>query len=520
MKMFDPVEIEIFRNIFQSICDEMGTVLKKSAFSPNIKERQDYSCALFTPDGESFAFGSHIPVHLGAMPLSVKEALKESSLEDGEMIVLNDPYKGGTHLPDITLIAPFYFEDELIFIVANRAHHSDIGGIKPGSMPLSSEIYQEGIIIPPVKIVRRGEISKDIMSMILSNVRTPEEREGDIIAQIASNQKGIYRLKEVVEKYGVLKSSENAKNLIDYSERLFRSFIDRIPEGIYEFEDYMDDDGFGDEKIPIKVKVEVKKGEIYIDFSESSSQVKGGINANFAVTYSAVLYVMKSVIGEEIPVNSGIMKPIKLILLEGSIVNASKPYAVAGGNVETSQRIVDVLLGAFSRVLPDKIPSASQGTMNNISFGGRDEKGENFAYYETIGGGTGAGPGWNGISGVHSHMTNSLNTPIEGLERYLPIKMRKYLLRKGSGGKGRFRGGDGIIREYEFLVETEVSILSERRRIPPYGLMGGKPGKPGKNMLFKNKKRISLPSKINFKAEKGDILRIETPGGGGFGETF
>ncbi len=515
--MFDPIEIEIFRNIFQSICDEMGSVLKRSSFSPNIKERQDYSCALFTSDGESFAFGSHIPVHLGAMPLSVKEALKEVSLEEGDMVILNDPYKGGTHLPDLTLISPFYFEKKLLFIVANRAHHSDVGGIKPGSMPLANEIYQEGLIIPPVKIVRKGAICKDVLKIILSNVRTPEEREGDIVAQIASNKRGIERLREVVEKYGVEKCLMNAKNIMDYTEKLFRAFIGQIPSGTYTFEDFMDDDGFGCEKIPIRVEIKVEKGNIKIDFSGSSPQVRGGINANFAVTYSAVLYVMKSIIGEDIPVNSGIMRPIKLILPEKSIINADKPYAVAGGNVETSQRIVDVLLGAFSKALPEKIPSASQGTMNNISFGGVDLKGENFAYYETIGGGTGAGPGWDGISGVHSHMTNSLNTPIEALENYLPIRINKYLLRKGSGGKGKFRGGDGIIREYKFLVETEVSILSERRRIPPYGIKGGRHGKAGKNYLIKGRKRILLPSKVNFVASAGDILRIETPGGGGFG---
>jgi len=516
--MFDPIEIEIFRNIFQSICDEMGSVLKRSYFSPNIKERQDYSCALFTSNGESFAFGSHIPVHLGAMPLSVKEAIKEVSLEEGDMVILNDPYKGGTHLPDLTLIAPFYFEKKLLFIVANRAHHSDVGGIKPGSMPLASEIYQEGLIIPPVKIVRKGVICKDVLKIILSNVRTPEEREGDIIAQIASNKRGIERLREVVEKYGVEKCLENAKNIMDYTERLLKAFLKQIPSGTYTFEDYMDDDGFGCKKIPIRVKIKVEKERITIDFSGSSPQVKGGINANFAVTYSAVLYVMKSIIGEEIPVNSGIMRPIKLVLPEKSVVNAEKPYAVAGGNVETSQRIVDVLLGAFSKALPEKIPSASQGTMNNISFGGVDLKGENFAYYETIGGGTGAGPGWDGVSGVHSHMTNSLNTPIEALENYLPIRIKRYLLRKGSGGKGKFQGGDGIIREYKFLVETEISILSERRKISPYGIKGGKRGKAGRNYLIKGKKRILLPSKVNLVASAGDILRIETPGGGGYGK--
>ncbi len=515
--MYDPVEIEVFRNIFQSISDEMGTALRRAAFSPNIKERTDYSCALFTAEGESFSFGSHIPVHLGAMPLSVLEAIRKVEFEEGDMVLLNDPFMGGTHLPDLTLIAPFFHRGKLLFFAANRAHHSDVGGMKPGSMPLATEIYQEGLIIPPVKIVKRGEVDQELLELILANVRTPQEREGDIKAQIAANLRGIERLREVISRYGEEKVKAYASHLIDYTERIFRAFLSRIPDGEYSFHDFLDDDGTEDRPVRIQVQVRVRGDSVEIDFTGSSPQVRGGVNANFAVTYSAVLYVLKCIVGEDVPVNSGLMRPVKIVAPRASVVNASKPAAVAGGNVETSQRIVDVLLGAFSKALPGRIPAASQGTMNNISFGGSYNE-ENFAYYETIGGGAGAGQGYNGASAVHTHMTNSLNTPVEALENYLPIRIRRYSLRSGSGGKGRFRGGDGIVREYEFLVDAEVSILSERRKTAPYGLEGGEPGKPGVNLLIRGKEHIPLPSKTNFAVKAGDILRIETPGGGGFGK--
>jgi len=510
----DKIEITIFKNIFQSICDEMGKILQFSAFSPNIKERKDFSCALFHRGAESFAFGSHIPVHLGAMPLSVQSALREFDLQRGDMLILNEPYRGGTHLPDITLLAPVFFQNEFRFVVANRAHHSDIGGMKAGSMPLASEIFQEGLIIPPMKLVRRGKIDSQIMDFILANVRTPEERRGDILAQIAANNRGINRLTESSKKYGIRDIERYAGKLVDYTERLFRSFIEDLPDGEYRFEDQMDDDGFGTFDLPIHVRIVIKGSDIRIDFSGTSPQVRGGINANLAITYSACLYVLTTLLGEEIPINSGIMRPVELVVPPGSLLKAEKPAAMAGGNVETSQRIVDVLLGAFSGILTDRIPAASQGTMNNISFGG-----EGFAYYETIGGGAGARPGARGPSGVHTHMTNSLNTPVESIEIDFPVVIEEYRLRRGSGGKGRYRGGDGLIREYRFLQDTQVSILSERRRHPPYGLQGGNPGRRGKNQLVRKKRTLTLGGKENIKAKAGDRLIIKTPGGGGFGET-
>jgi N-methylhydantoinase B/oxoprolinase/acetone carboxylase alpha subunit len=519
----DAIEITIFKNIFQSISDEMGKILQYSAFSPNIKERKDFSCALFTAAGESFAFGTHIPVHLGAMPLSVQAALSEVRFERGDMVIVNDPYRGGTHLPDITLIAPVFRMDRIVFFTANRAHHSDVGGMRAGSMPLSSEIFQEGLIIPPVKLLKRDIPDEEIFNLILSNVRTPAERKGDLLAQIAANKRGIQRLEESILKYGFDAIDNYSKSLIDYTEQLFRSLTREIPDGKYLFEDYLDDDGFDAADILIKVGVEVKGDRLVIDFTGSSPQVKGGINANAAITYSAVLYVLTTLLDEEVPINSGLMRAVDLVLPPRSIVNASKPRGLAGGNVETSQRIADVLMGAFSKALPDKIPAASQGTMNNISMGG-----SGFAYYETVGGGAGAGPSYNGASGVHTHMTNSLNTPVEAMEIDFPIEIENYSLRAGSGGKGRFNGGDGLIRTYRFLEDTHVSILSERRRNRPYGLQNGEPGQAGENILVRNPdpqnrgtgggEEIKLGSKVNVEVKAGDILVIKTPGGGGYGE--
>ena len=518
MFKFDPIELELFKNIFVSISEEMGAVLGRTSLSPNIKERKDFSCALFNQKGETFAQGSHIPVHLGAMPLSVQASLKTIHFEKGDLVILNDPYKGGTHLPDITCISPVFVDKKLVFFVANRAHHSDVGGMTPGSMPLATEIFQEGLIIPPLKIIQKGKLNEALLNMILANVRTPEERKGDLLAQIAANNKGKERLEEVIKKYGLKKILLYSKIIQDYTEKILRDSIKAIPDGIYTFSDYMDDDGINDIPVKIGVKININNDEAIIDFSSSSSQVAGGINANFAVTCSAVLYVFRCLVVEDIPFNTGLMRPLKIEAPPGSIVNAQFPAATAGGNVETSQRIVDVLLGALSKTIPEKIPAASSGTMNNITFGGFDPvRNTNFAYYETIGGGMGASFFNPGLSGVHTHMTNSLNTPLEALENYLPLRIKKYSLRRGSGGDGQKKGGEGIIREYEFFVPTQVTIMSERRKFAPYGIQGGKSGKKGQNILFSKGKKILLSSKINLKVSPGDVLRIETPGGGGYG---
>ena len=518
MVKFDPIELELFNNLFTSITEEMAAVLQRTSLSPNIKERRDFSCALFTRLGETFAQGSHIPVHLGAMPLSVQAALKAVEFSPGDVVILNDPYKGGTHLPDLTCIQPIFIQKNLCFFVANRAHHSDVGGMTPGSMPLATEIFQEGVIIPPLKIYRQGKLNEEALKLFLANVRTPEERRGDLLAQIAANVRGAKRLKEMIEKYGLEKLTTYAEQIQNYTEITLRKTIKEIPDGEYEFEDYLDDDGVSTKPVKIRVKITIEGEQAWVDFSGSSPQVEGSINANYAVTYSAVLYVFRSLIDQDIPFNTGLMRPLRIIAPEGSVVNATFPAALAGGNVETSQRLVDVLLGALSRALPGKIPAASQGTMNNIAFGGYHPGREaNFAYYETIGGGLGASAEADGLSAVHCHMTNSLNTPVEALENYLPVKITRYAIRKNSGGKGQKRGGDGLIREYQFLVPINLTIISDRRRFPPYGLNGGKPGQKGLNLLFSGGKKIILGSKVNLKLKAGDVLRIETPGGGGFG---
>jgi len=518
MNKFDAIELELFKNIFVSISEEMAAVLGRTALSPNIKERKDFSCALFNSKGETFAQGAHIPVHLGAMPLSVQASIEALTFEKGDLVVLNDPYKGGTHLPDITCISPVFLNKELFFFVANRAHHSDVGGMTPGSMPLASEIYQEGLIIPPLKLVNNGRINSELFSMILANVRTPEERKGDLLAQIAANNKGVQRLKEIVETHGLKKILSYSTLVQDYTENILRQTIQTIPDGKYTFEDYLDDDGINPDPIRIAVEITIKEDEAVIDFSSSSPQVEGNVNANFAVTFSAVLYVFRSLVEEDIPFNTGLMRPLHIIAPQGSILNAKFPAGTAGGNVETSQRIVDVLLGALSKAIPENIPAASSGTMNNIAFGGFDPKREtNFTYYETIGGGMGASALRCGLSGVHTHMTNSLNTPIEALEHYLPIKINRYSLRRGSGGKGEKTGGKGIIREYEFYIPAQVTIISERRKFAPYGLHGGERGKKGSNLLLSKGKLRRLNSKVNIKVQPNDVLRIETPGGGGYG---
>ncbi|MGQ9472294.1 MAG: hydantoinase B/oxoprolinase family protein [Candidatus Aminicenantales bacterium] len=517
----DPVELEIFKSIFVSIAEEMGVSLCRSSFSPNIKERKDFSCAIFDSQGETVAQGDHLPVHLGAMPLSVKSAIASVKLEPGDMVVLNDPYRGGTHLPDITLVAPVYApgRKKPVFYVANRAHHSDVGGIAPGSMPLAREIYQEGVIIPPVKLIRRGQIDRDILNFILANVRTPVEREGDLTAQIAANRVGEKRLKEVVAKYGVIHVLSYMRHLQDYTERIIRKTLRDIPDGNYRFHDFLDDDGVASRPVRIEVEVRIKGDEAEVDFSGSDPQVEGSVNANYAITLSATLYVFRCLVRGDVPYNAGLMRPIKMIIPAGKVVNARPPAAVAGGNVETSQRITDVLLGALAQAVPERIPAASSGTMNNVTFGGVDPRtGKAFAYYETIGGGMGASPERDGLSGVHTHMTNTRNTPVEALEYYLPIRIRRYCLRPESGGEGKFRGGDGIVREYEFLTPARVNILSERRCFPPYGLQGGKPGLPGENILISGGRKQKLGPKVSVEVKTGDILIIATPGGGGFGK--
>ena len=516
---FDPVKLEIFKSLFHSIAEEMGATLRRTAYSPNIKERRDYSSAIFDAQGRMVAQGDHMPVHLGSMPLSVAAAIRCRTINPGDMIVLNDPYQGGTHLPDITLVSGVFRTNKLLFYVASRAHHSDVGGMAPGSMPLAEEIYQEGLRIPPVKLLIRGEINRDVWDMVLANVRTPDERDGDLAAMLAANRTGERRLLEIVGKYGLREVRSYIDELLDYTERMTRHVISQIPNGVYEAEDVLDDDGIVDEPVRIKVRITIRGSTAHVDFSGSDPQVRGSVNAVYAITASAVFYVFRTLVGVSIPSTEGGARPLEVVAPEGTVVNARPPGAVCGGNVETSQRIVDVLYLCLADALPDRIPAASQGTMNNVTFGGTDPRtGKRFAYYETIAGGMGGRPGMPGISGVHTHMTNSMNTPIEAMEVAYPVQIRRYSLRPHSGGSGRYRGGDGIHREIRFLTRVQVTVLSERRRFAPYGLRGGRPGKTGRNTMIRKEGVVDeLDSKFTTTAGAGDVLSIETPGGGGWG---
>ena len=520
----DPVSFEILKNSLISIAEEMGVVLRRSSFSPNIKERRDYSCALFNASGQLVAQAEHIPVHLGAMPYSVQVVLKEfgDDLSQGDDVILNDPYRGGTHLPDITMVSPIFFNDRPVGFAANRAHHADVGGIAPGSMSaLARDVNQEGVRIPPVKAWKKGEKNRQILDFVLTNVRTPKERLGDLMAQRAANLVGARRLKELVGKSSILTIEKGMDQLINYSKQLMLKRISELPRKSSSAVDYLDDDGFDKTDIPIRVKVTIERQSITFDFTGSSPQVPGPLNAVFSVTLSAVYYVVRCVTDPSIPANAGCFKPVIVKAPSGTIVNASPPAPVAGGNVETSTRIVDVTLKAFSEIIPEKVCAACQGTMNNVTIGGVDPRtGDYFSYYETIAGGFGARYNKNGIDGIHSHMTNTLNTPIEALEAAYPLRIMRYELVPGSGGKGRFRGGSGVRRDTEIVGDSAtVSLMGERQRHRPYGLNGGQNGHAGLyRIVSSNGAERRLASKITLEVAHGDVLSISTPGGGGFGQ--
>lgn len=577
------LELTLFAKLFAAVAEEMGIVLHKSAFSPNIKERRDFSCAVFTCRGELLAQAAHIPVHLGALPATLAHVLPRHPLEPGDVLLLNDPYRGGTHLPDLTLVAPVYEKGEgrardrgslpslhaplptrgqvgqvratgpdstkvpppirdrgrglggggkgrwpldpspnnslPAFYLAVRAHHADVGGAHPGSMPLARDLREEGVIIPPAYLCRRGVLQEEFLSELLASMRAPEERRGDLAAQLAALHRGQGRLLGLLCRYGRERLANMAAALLEYSERAMRAEINAIPDGIYRFEDYLDDDGYGHQDLAIRLTLTIRGPEAVLDFRDTCDQAAGGVNAVPPVVQAACSYAFLCLLPEEYPITQGCFRPLTILTRRGSLLDPVFPAPVAAGNVETSQRLVDVVFGALAQALPERIPAASQGTMNNLAFGGQDPEGREFTYYETIAGGMGGGPAGPGLSGAHSHMTNTQNTPIEVLEHDYPVRVERYAFREGSGGAGRHPGGHGLIREFRFLSPVEVSLLTERRRRGPYGLRGGGPGAPGENLLtWPDGRRETLPAKVNLSLPAGCLLTVLTPGGGGWGE--
>ena len=505
------IQLSVFASKIASVCDEMGAVLRRSAFSPNIRDRLDYSCAIFSSQGELCAQAAHIPVHLGSMAYAMGDLVADFDWADGDTLVVNDPYLGGTHLPDVSLISPVFYCGTLVAFVANRAHHADIGSDSPGSMPISSSLHEEGLLLAPQFLMRKSEIVQEVWTDIGQQLGAESDTQGDFLAQIAANQKGVARLVSVVAGTGESQFIDGLEQLNDYGEQLARSLYQRIPDGIYTAVDVMDDDGQGQQQIPIQLRLEVKGSTIVLNFAGTHKQVKGNINCPLSVAAAAAYYVFRCLLPDYTPACAGVFRAIVLQAPQGCLINARRPAAVAAGNVETSSRLVDLVIAALRQAIPQSMPADSQGTMNNIAMG--SAQGRIWSYYETIGGGMGAHAKAAGLSGVQSHMTNTLNTPVEVLESNFPLRIREYALRKNSGGKGANPGGDGLIREYEFLQQAQATLLTERRSNCPAGAAGGDSACSGKNQLNGQ----ILPAKVALNVAAGDRLRIETPGAGGYG---
>jgi N-methylhydantoinase B len=513
----DPVELELTRNLLEAAAGEMGITLGRVAFSANIKERRDFSCAIFDATGELLAQAAHIPVHLGSMPASVAAVRQNlSALNEGDVAIVNDPYAGGTHLPDITIVSPVYVDGRLVAIAANRAHHADVGGVSPGSMTLSRHIDEEGVRIEPSLLYRRGVRDEALLDRILRAVRTPDERVNDLEAQLASNNAGIRAVERIVHRHGLDYFHRYGRALLDYAQSMMATAIAQIPKGVWRFEDALDDDGAGSGPIPIRCSITITgDARATVDLRDSSPQTGGCVNCPRAVTQSAVYYCFACLLDEELSaLNGGCFRNIDVLTTPGAVVDAVYPAAVAAGNTETSQRIVDVVLGALAAAMPDRIPAASCGTMSSLALGGAG-----WTYYETIGGGSGAGRGFDGAGAVQCHMTNTLNTPAEAIELQYPLRVRRFERDSLSGGAGEFTGGDGIVREIEALAPLDGTILSDRRLTRPYGLSGGNAADPGESwIILPNESRQTLlPGKARFAMQAGQRLRIRTPGGGGWG---
>jgi N-methylhydantoinase B len=517
----DPVAAAVFHHLFAAIAEEMGVVLERTAYSPNIKERRDYSCAVFDARGRLVAQAAHMPVHLGAFPLLMAAIVPRFRWRPGDVVICNDPFVGGTHLPDISLVAPVFAPGSRrrAGFVANRAHHADVGGAYAGSMAATTEVYQEGVIIPPLLLSAAGQLDEALLTLICRNVRTGTERRGDFAAQIAANETGVSRFTELLERYGAVETRARMEESQEWGYRAVRALVGEMPAGSYTFTDWLDGDGHGSGPLPIRARVAVRGGRIRIDFAGSASQCRGSVNAPLAVTHAAAYYCVLSLLSDDVPLNAGCFRPIRVHAPPGTLVNARSPAAVAGGNVETSQRIVDVVYGALAQALPDRIPAASQGTMNNLTLGGLEPGSDRpWAYYETMGGGAGGAAAGAGVGGIHTHMSNTRNTPVEALEYHYPLRVHRYALREGAGGGGRCRGGDGLTRELELLAEATATLLADRRRGEPYGLAGGGPGAPGRDQV-----RLPLgdweplAAKGSRRLPAGARIRIESPGGGGWG---
>lgn len=508
---FDAIELSLFSHRLSAICEEMGAVLRRSAISPNIRDREDYSCALFDSDGELVAQAAHIPVHLGSMAFCMRDVVSMFRWGEGDVVVFNDPFLGGTHLPDVTVVVPCFVDGELKGFAAARAHHADIGGKTPGSMGLERNLEDEGFVISPQYWIREGRELPELIEGYRESVRNADEGIGDLSAQLAACRTGARRLSEL----DASSLKDGFEQLLTASEAYGKGAIEAIPDGEYHFEDALEGDGITPEALPIRAVIKVEKDRVVVDFAGSALQCEGPLNCPLSVTAAAVYYVFRCLMPNETPQTSAVFRPVTIRAEEGSIVNASAGAAVAAGNVETSQRIVDVVLGALSQAVPDRIPAASQGTMNNVIFGSYDD---GWVYYETLGGGMGAHTEGRGIDAVQCHMTNTKNSSIEVLEMHYPLRIREYSICRGSGGDGMHRGGDGMVREWEVLEPCHLSLLTERRVSAPYGLFGGNSGSKGRNMLWRDGEWLQLEGKCMLDLKRGDRVRIETPGGGGFGE--
>ena len=527
MSSADPVRLEVFHHLFAAAAEEMGVTLMRSAFSPNIKERRDFSCALFDSEGRMIAQAAHLPVHLGSAPLSLAAARECTRMRSDDAVLLNDPYAGGTHLPDLTLVTPVFLgrSTRADFYCLNRAHHADVGGASPGSMAPALDVHGEGVRIPPIHLVRGGAIERDALALILANMRVPADREADLLAQWAACRAGARRLKALAAEHGRAELRRRATQLMDWTETLTRSALREIPDGEWSFEDVLEGDSQGTEHC-IRLDLRCREGRLEFDFRATDAESELSINTVRAVVVSAVFYALRLLLPEGTPTNDGILRRVRILTDPGTLVDARYPAPVAAGNVETSQRLVDIILGALGRALPERLPAASSGTMSNLTFGsissGAGRREENFSYYETIAGGAGASASGPGEHAVQTHMTNTRNTPIEALENQLPVRVLAYDVRRGSGGEGRHAGGDGVRKRLRFLVPAHLAWVAERQRAGPWGSAGGGAGQAGAAWVREagTERDRRLPGKSGMQLPAHSEFEAWTPGGGGFGNSL